>query len=76
MHQTLSQLQDQARAQIGFSRICLRYLAMEEISRSTIYNDNDFPFLSYVTDSWVAHTEQCDAGSVPQDNLLALCAWL
>ena len=63
------------RAHFRFSKICIRYLAMEEIGRSTSYNYNDFPFLRYATTSWVAHTKQCGAGSVPQDDLLALFAW-
>ena len=63
------------RAHFRFSRICVRYLAMEEIGRSTSYEDDDFPFLRYATTSWVAHTGQCDAGSVPQDDILALFAW-
>ncbi|KXX79794.1 Vegetative incompatibility protein HET-E-1 [Madurella mycetomatis] len=59
------------RAHFRFSGICIRYLAMEEIGRSTTYNDNDYPFLRYATTSWVAHTKQCDARSVPQEDLLA-----
>ncbi|KAK3371451.1 hypothetical protein B0T24DRAFT_320290 [Lasiosphaeria ovina] len=42
------------RAHFRFSRICIRYLAMEEIGRSTSYNDSDFPFLRYAVTSWVA----------------------
>ena len=48
---------------------------MEEIGRSTTYEDGNFPFLRYAATSWVAHTRQCDAESVPQDDLLALFAW-
>ncbi|KLU91741.1 hypothetical protein MAPG_10690 [Magnaporthiopsis poae ATCC 64411] len=62
-------------AHFRFSRICVRYLAMEEIGRSTSYGDKDFPFLRYATTSWLAHTKQCDAGGVPQEDLLALLAW-
>ena len=61
------------RAHFRLSKICIRYLAMEEISRSTTYYD--FTFLRYATTSWVAHTQQCDARSVPQEDLLALFAW-
>ncbi|KAI8649863.1 hypothetical protein NCS56_01437100 [Fusarium sp. Ph1] len=56
-------------AHFRLSRICIRYLAMEEIDRST--NDGfpkltiDFPFLHYATISWVTHTKQSDARSVP-----------
>ena len=63
------------RAHFRFSRICIRYLGMEEIGRSTSYEDDNFPFLRYATTSWVAHTRQCDAESVYQDDLLALFAW-
>ncbi|KAK0623161.1 nacht and ankyrin domain-containing protein [Immersiella caudata] len=61
------------RAHFRFSKICIRYLAMEEIGRSTTYND--FTFLRYATTSWVAHAQQCDARSVPQADFLALFAW-
>ncbi|KXX74246.1 Vegetative incompatibility protein HET-E-1, partial [Madurella mycetomatis] len=62
-------------AHFRFSRICVRYLAMEEIDRSTSYDDDGFPFLRYATTSWVAHTVQCDVSSVPQEDLLASLAW-
>ncbi|KAK2133979.1 hypothetical protein NOF04DRAFT_1137178, partial [Fusarium oxysporum II5] len=55
------------------SRTCIRYLAMEEIGRSAIQErdmTSEFPFLHYATTSWVAHTKQSDARSVPQDDLL------
>ncbi|KAJ4180948.1 hypothetical protein NW759_017219 [Fusarium solani] len=66
------------------SRTCIRYLAMEEIGRSANHKRNDmffeshkgddmiseFPFLYYATTSWVAHTKQSDARSVPQEDLL------
>jgi len=61
------------RAHFRFSKVCIRYLAMEEIRRSTRYDD--FTFLHYATTSWVAHAQQCDARSVPQEDLLALFAW-
>ncbi|KAK3371759.1 hypothetical protein B0T24DRAFT_579192, partial [Lasiosphaeria ovina] len=61
------------RAHFRFSKICIRYLAMEEIGCSTNYDD--FTFLRYATTSWVAHAQQCDARSVPQEDLLALFAW-
>jgi len=60
------------------SRICLRYMAMEEIM-STRYFKLDqvskFPFLEYATTSWVLHTKQGDAIGVPQEDLLELFAW-
>ncbi|RTE69552.1 hypothetical protein BHE90_016067 [Fusarium euwallaceae] len=66
------------------SRTCIRYLAMEEIGRSANHKRNDrffeshkgddmiseFPFLHYATTSWVAHTKQSDARSVPQEDLV------
>ncbi|RKK95798.1 hypothetical protein BFJ71_g8264 [Fusarium oxysporum] len=58
------------------SRTCIRYLAMEEmeeIGRSASQKSemvSEFPFLRYATASWVAHTKQSDARSVPQDDLL------
>jgi len=61
------------KAHFRFSKICIRYLAMEEIGCSTRYDD--FTFLHYATTSWVAHAQQCDARSVPQEDLLALFAW-
>ncbi|RYP57864.1 hypothetical protein DL769_009241 [Monosporascus sp. CRB-8-3] len=62
-------------AHYRLSRICIRYLAMEEINQSTSYEHIDFPFLDYATTSWVAHTKQCDAQCVAQDDLLDLFSW-
>ena len=75
------------RAHFRFSKICIRYLAMEEIGLSTSGDNNgfsslskesvnsDFHFLRYATTSWVAHTQQCDAGTVPHNDLLASFGW-
>lgn len=63
------------RAHFKFSKICLRYLSMEEIGQSTSYEGDGFEFLNYATAWWVAHTKQCDDGSVPQNDLLALLGW-
>ncbi|KAH8652942.1 hypothetical protein BGZ61DRAFT_374463, partial [Ilyonectria robusta] len=56
------------------SRTCIRYLAMEEIGRLASHEPwglrSKFPFLHYATTSWVAHTKQSDARSVPQEDLL------
>ncbi|RKK67488.1 hypothetical protein BFJ69_g14456 [Fusarium oxysporum] len=56
------------------SKTCIRYLAMEEIGRSASHEPyrlrSQFPFLHYATTSWVAHTKQSDARSVPQEDLL------
>ncbi|KAL8407763.1 hypothetical protein RB594_006559 [Gaeumannomyces avenae] len=57
------------------SKICIRYLAMEEIGRSTSYGGRDFPFLHYATTSWVAHAKHSDKKNVPQDDLLECFAW-
>ncbi|KAL8330732.1 hypothetical protein RB593_001618 [Gaeumannomyces tritici] len=57
------------------SKICIRYLAMEEIGQSTSYVRRDFPFLHYATTSWVAHAKQGDARSVRQEDLLECFAW-
>ena len=61
------------RAHFRFSKICLRYLAMDEIRQSTNYSG--FPFLRYATTSWVKHIMRCDGGGVPEEDILALCAW-
>jgi ankyrin repeat protein len=63
------------RAHLRFSKICLRYLAMERIGQVTESSLDDFPFLRYATTSWVTHAKQCDAGSVPRDDLLELFDW-
>ncbi|EGU82782.1 hypothetical protein FOXB_06703 [Fusarium oxysporum f. sp. conglutinans Fo5176] len=61
------------------SRTCIRYLAMEEIGRSANHKRSDlmseFPFLHYVTTSWVAHMKQSDARGVSQMDLLDYFAW-
>ncbi|KAM6529650.1 hypothetical protein FALCPG4_007779 [Fusarium falciforme] len=60
------------------SRTCIRYLAMEEIGRSASHKPyslrSKFPFLHYATTSWVVHTKQSDARSIPQEDLLAYFA--
>ncbi|KAI1734173.1 ankyrin repeat-containing domain protein [Xylaria scruposa] len=66
-------------AHYRLSRICVRYLEMEEIGQSSSFQHDkirsDFPFLYYATTSWVFHTEQCDSKSVPQIDLLQLFDW-
>ncbi|KAL8310334.1 hypothetical protein RB597_010258 [Gaeumannomyces tritici] len=57
------------------SKICIRYLALEEIGQSTNYERRDFPFLHYATTSWVVHAKQGDARSVCQEDLLECFAW-
>ncbi|KAL8325255.1 hypothetical protein RB597_008492 [Gaeumannomyces tritici] len=57
------------------SKICIRYLAMEEIGQLTSYERGNFPFLHYATTSWVAHAKLSDARSVRQEDLLECFAW-
>ncbi len=73
------------------SRICIRYLAMDEIGslmltdpRDSLFINNlrdrhaileKFPFLHYAATSWVAHTKQSDDRKVPQEDLLEDFAW-
>jgi hypothetical protein len=67
------------RAHNRLSRICIRYLAMEEIGRSTSHHHRDmmseFSLLHYATTSWVAHTRESDDRSVPQEDLLKYFSW-
>lgn len=62
-------------AHLRLSKICLRYLAMEEIAHPANYSPDSFSFMHYATTSWMTHAEKCDVGSAPQDNLLAFFAW-
>ncbi|KAM0549145.1 hypothetical protein ACHAPJ_009600 [Fusarium lateritium] len=56
------------------SRICLRYLAMEELGQTIsddFYSlDFEFPFLHYATTSWVAHTKQSHVSGVRQEDIV------
>ena len=62
------------RANHYLSRSCIRYIAMEEIGRSRSVGGTDmeakFPFLRYATTSWLKHTEQAEAKSISQADLL------
>lgn len=55
-------------------RICIRYLATEEIGRLTSYSIDeelsDIPFLTYPATSWLAHAKQADAEGVLRASLL------
>ncbi|KAH7305580.1 hypothetical protein B0I35DRAFT_113420 [Stachybotrys elegans] len=72
-------------AHYQLSRICINYLAMEEIGRSISKERDDitsgfqtsrkFPFLQYAATSWVAHTKQSEIRGVPQDDLLSYFDW-
>ncbi|KAL8294757.1 hypothetical protein RB600_000626 [Gaeumannomyces tritici] len=57
------------------SKICIRYLATEEIGQSTSYERRDFPFLHYATTSWVAHAKQSDTMNVGQKDLVESFCW-
>ncbi|KAL8365058.1 hypothetical protein RB595_004057 [Gaeumannomyces hyphopodioides] len=74
----LSVLDSNLKSPIGMahhrlSKICIRYLAMEEIGQLTNYKRRDFPFLHYATTSWVAHAKQSDAMNVQEDLLECFC---
>jgi ankyrin repeat protein len=71
---------------IGMSHLylfntCIRYLAMEEVEKSTIGTDEpdqmktDFPFLDYATASWVSHMKQSDDHGVPAEHFLEMLSW-
>ncbi|KAI4862015.1 hypothetical protein F4820DRAFT_39340 [Hypoxylon rubiginosum] len=66
-------------AHFQLSRICIHFLAMEEIGQSTDNTrgklESDFPFLYYATTFWVTHAKESDARDVPQEDLLELFAW-
>ena len=51
------------------SKICLRYLGMEEIGQSRTYDRRDFPFLSYATISWLSHMRESSSRGVVQQDL-------
>ncbi|KAL8389270.1 hypothetical protein RB599_011058 [Gaeumannomyces hyphopodioides] len=54
------------------SKICLRYLDMEEIVQAGPYTvDSDFPFLEYSKDWWGEHARQ----SSSQEDLLEFFGW-
>jgi hypothetical protein len=66
-------------AHYRLSRTCIRYLAMENISRSTT-RDRDrlmsaFPLLHYAATSWITHVKQSETGKVSQSDLLDYFAW-
>ncbi|KAM6478238.1 nacht and ankyrin domain-containing protein [Trichoderma sp. SZMC 28011] len=66
-------------AHFKMSKACICYLKMEEISHSKIRKSDElkaeFPFLHYATTSWVSHSQQSDAMSVPQGDVLELLLW-
>ena len=71
------------RAHFRLAKICIRYLAMEEVHSLVLSTRRTFnqpsaskaPFLHYAARSWVAHVRQCDDRSIPHEELLTLFAW-
>ncbi len=72
------------RAHFRLAKICIRYLAMEEVyllGQSLTSETHkgkrpeQFPLLDYAVSSWMAHTRECDDESIPQGELLALFGW-
>ncbi|KAI8630554.1 ankyrin repeat-containing domain protein [Xylariaceae sp. FL1651] len=66
-------------AHYQLSRTCIRYMAMEEIGRSTITNRvvliSAFPLLRYAVMSWIRHAKHSETKGVPQDDLLDYFVW-
>ncbi|XXH04158.1 Peptide chain release factor 1, mitochondrial [Hypoxylon texense] len=66
-------------AHFQLSKICIRYLAMEEIRQTTCNEgeklESDYPFLHYATTSWVSHTKESDGRDLRWEDLLDLFAW-
>ncbi|KAK2590289.1 hypothetical protein QQS21_012026 [Conoideocrella luteorostrata] len=77
-------------AHYQLSRICVHYLAMEEIGQLTSDERGDktqspsnkrddmaskFPFLHYAATSWVAHTKRSETRNTAQDDLLEYFNW-
>jgi ankyrin repeat protein len=62
-------------AHFRLSKICTRYLSMDEIRLAPTYRKRNLPdFFDYATNFWVTHAKQCDAESA-QDDLLTLLGW-
>ncbi|KAF3065402.1 Ankyrin repeat domain-containing protein 50 [Trichoderma lentiforme] len=61
------------------SKICIQYVAMEEITQLTNYERQklyaDFPFLRYAISSWVAHLKQSDDYGIMPEGILNLFQW-
>ncbi|KAH6883821.1 hypothetical protein B0T10DRAFT_579858 [Thelonectria olida] len=66
-------------AHYSLSRICIRYLTMEEIARSTCQGrgvlESEFPLLHYATTSWVSHARQSQTNGICQEDLLEYFGW-
>ncbi|CAI4212120.1 unnamed protein product [Parascedosporium putredinis] len=62
------------------SKICIRYLRMDEIGDFCEDGDpynvtKDYPFLRYATTSWVQHRVQCEIHGTMRYPLLPLLGW-
>lgn len=61
------------------SRICIRYLAILEIDRSTSWQGghlrSEYPFLDYSSTSWVGHMKESDNARISQEDLLECFTW-
>lgn len=66
-------------AHYRLSRMCLRYLAMEDIPLLTSDNSyglqSQFPMLHYATTTWVAHVQQSEENGIFQGDLLGFFSW-
>lgn len=65
------------RAHFRLSRSCIRYIAMDELSRLDLKNTNsirsklnNFPFLQYAVTSWIPHVQRVEEENIPQQDLL------
>ncbi|KAK2611965.1 hypothetical protein QQS21_002071 [Conoideocrella luteorostrata] len=74
-----SQANLEGKAHYILSRICLRYLSMEEIVQSTIREKESlqsaFPLLHYAVTSWVTHAKQSEQMGISQVDLLEYFDW-
>ncbi|KAK4140267.1 vegetative incompatibility protein HET-E-1 [Dichotomopilus funicola] len=56
-------------------KICLRYLAMEELNRPANPNSDDFALLHYASTEWMAHAARSDPEVSAYNELLASFHW-
>ncbi|PHH62955.1 hypothetical protein CDD81_6380 [Ophiocordyceps australis] len=66
-------------AHFQLSRTCIRYLAMEEISQSTMRDYSrlmtTFPLLKYATTCWAVHAKRSQDEGIAQDDILEYFTW-
>ena len=76
---TCSEADLQGKAHYQLSRSCIRYMAMDEISPSTIRDEKSltttFPLLHYAATLWEAHVRKSDQMGFCQDDLLNNFGW-